>query len=84
MRSELIDNSKVITVADFYQSRIPYLPDPKSSNNNTTGREKKLVFLAFFVATNFTKWIIMLFLNRNKKLSEFTKNYSTFYQDSCH
>jgi hypothetical protein len=55
MRSELIDNSKVITVADFYQSRIPYLPDPESSNNNTTGREKKISFHSFFCSHKFHK-----------------------------
>jgi hypothetical protein len=71
----------------FPRSRIPdpgtwflSIPDPGSNNNNKRGGEKKFVVLPFFVATNFTKFKIILFWNRyRKKLFQFTKYHSTFY-----
>jgi hypothetical protein len=42
---------------DFYPSRIP---DPKTATKERG--EKKFVFIPFFVATNFTKLKIILFL----------------------
>jgi hypothetical protein len=44
---------------DFYPSRIP---DLGSKNSNKREGEKKLVVIPFFVATNFTKSKIILFL----------------------
>jgi hypothetical protein len=38
------------------------IPDPGSKNLNKRGGEKKFVDMPFFVATNFTKWKINLFL----------------------
>ncbi len=44
------------------------------------GRGENLVVLPNFVATNFTKLKIMLFLNSHRKnLSQLTKIYTTFY-----
>jgi hypothetical protein len=43
---------------DFYPSRIP---DPKTATKER--REKKFVVIPIFVATNFTKLVIILFLN---------------------
>jgi hypothetical protein len=43
---------------DFYPCRIP---DPKTATKERG--ENKLVVISIFVATNFTKFIIILFLN---------------------
>jgi hypothetical protein len=53
----LLDNS--VADPDFYPSRIP---DPKTARNERA--KKKLVVITFFVATNFTKLKIILFLKR--------------------
>jgi hypothetical protein len=49
---------------DFYPTRIPDLgsriPDPKTATKERSG--KKFVVIPFFVATNFTKLRIILFL----------------------
>jgi hypothetical protein len=47
---------------DFYPFRIP---DPKTATKERG--EKKLVVKPFFVATNFTKLKIILFLNAEQK-----------------
>jgi hypothetical protein len=60
---------------DVYPSRIS---DPKTAIKERS--EKKLVFIPFFVAINFTKLKIVLFLEcRRKKLGKFSKNNRTFY-----
>ncbi len=46
---------------------------------------KKFVVIPFFVATNFTKLKIILFLKCwEKNLAQFSKNYRTFYPKICH
>jgi hypothetical protein len=72
-------------------SRIPD-PDlypfrnPGSQISATEERgEKKFVVKPFFVATNFTKLKIILFLNAEEKnMGQFSKNYKTFYPKICH
>jgi hypothetical protein len=61
---------------DFYPSRIPVLgcqiPDPARATKEE--REKKFASYLFFIATNFAKKIIILFLNRYRKY---------FYPKNC-
>ncbi len=54
------------------------IPDPKTSTKE--GGEKKFL-KPFFVATNFTKLKIILFLKcgRKQNLAQFSKKYGTFY-----
>jgi hypothetical protein len=57
------------------------IPDPGYKNGNKREGRKKTVSYLFFVATNVTKFKIILFLNWRKKNSgQFSKNYRTFYQ----
>jgi hypothetical protein len=67
---------------DFYPSRIPdpgsRIPDPKTGRKERG--EKKTFVKLFFVATNFPKCKIILFLNCSRKK---LKNYGTFYPKSC-
>jgi hypothetical protein len=70
---------------DFYPSRIlifthpgSRIPDPKTGTKERG--EQKFVVIPFFVATNFTKFY---FWNAEEKnLSQFSKNYRTFYQET--
>jgi hypothetical protein len=65
-----------LRIRDVYPgSRIS---DPGSKNSNKREGGKKLVVKPFFVATNFTKLKIILFLGR------FSKNCRTFYPKICH
>ncbi len=67
-------------------SRIPdpgffpsLIPDPKTATKERG--EKKFVVIPFFVATNSTKFKIILFLNCwEKNLRRISKNYRTFTQ----
>jgi hypothetical protein len=64
---------------DFYPSRIP---DPKTASKE--GRKKNCCH-TLYVASNFTKLKIILFLKCwRKKLGQFSKNYRTFYPKNCH
>ncbi len=65
---------------DFYPSRIP---DPKTA---TKDRGENFFFVKpFFVATNFTKLNIILFLICwRKKFCPIFKNYWSFYPKNCH
>jgi hypothetical protein len=47
---------------DFYPSRIPDLGSPIPKQQQKRVVKKKLVVIAFFVSTNFTKFIIILVL----------------------
>jgi hypothetical protein len=64
-----------ITDHDFYPSRIP---DPKTA---TKERGEKISCHNFFVAVNFTKLKLILFLKclRKNNLAQFSKNYRTFH-----
>ncbi len=65
---------------DFYPSRIP---DPKTAMKDRG--EKKLVFISFFGAINFTKVNYFIFeMLKKKNLGQFSKNYRTFYPKNCH
>jgi hypothetical protein len=58
------------------------IPDPKTATKERG--EKKIVVQPFFVATNITKFKIILFLNwRRKNLGQFTKNDRIFYPQNC-
>jgi hypothetical protein len=70
---------------DFYSTRDPgsRIPDPKTATKERC--EKKFVVIPFFVATNLTKYKIILFLKCwRKKLGQFSKNYRAFYPKICH
>ncbi len=72
----------VLRIRDVYPGS--WKSDP-GSNNKKGGRKTILVLL--FVATNFTKVKIILFLNTTgtqKHLSQISKNYTTFYSNNCH
>ncbi len=57
--------------------------DPGSKNRNKREGWKKFVVIPFFVATNFTKFEIIIFLKCwKKKLSQFSTNYRFFTQKS--
>jgi hypothetical protein len=65
---------------------IPYpgsrIPDPKKA---TKERGEKIVFIPFFVATNFTKLKTILFLKYCQNfLGQFSKNCRTFFPKNCH
>jgi hypothetical protein len=72
---------------DFHPFRIPdpgsRIPDPKTATKQRG--DKKFAVKPFFVATNFTKLKIILFLNAEEKnLGQFSMNYRTFYPKICH
>jgi hypothetical protein len=61
---------------DFYPFRIP---DPKTATKERG--KKNLLSNLFFVATNFTKLKIILFLNdEEKNVGQFSKNIELFTQ----
>jgi hypothetical protein len=63
---------------DFYPFRIPDLGS-RIQKQQQKRELKKIVVKPFFVATNFTKLKIILFLNAEEKnLGQFSKNYRTF------
>ncbi len=59
---------------DFYPSQIP---DPKTATKDRG--EKKLVVTPFFVATNFIKLKIILFLNCRTKFWPIFKELKNFF-----
>jgi hypothetical protein len=64
-----------ISDPDFYPSRIPDLgsriPDPRTASKERG--EKKLVVIPFIVATNFTKFKIILELFTQKMVTKLSK-----------
>jgi hypothetical protein len=66
---------------DFYPSRIP---DPKVATKERG--ENKFVVIPFFVATNFTKFkIVLIRTAEEKNLGQISKDYSRiFYPKSYH
>ncbi len=71
---------------DFYPSRIPDLgfriPDPKTATKERG--EKKIVVIPFFVATNFAKLNIILFLKcQTKKFGPIFKELLKFLPKNC-
>jgi hypothetical protein len=73
---------------DFYPSRIPDLGSRIQKQQQKRGVKKKFVVIPFVVATNFTKFKIVLhifeMLKKNIWASQFSKNYKTFYPKICH
>jgi hypothetical protein len=67
-------------------SRIPDLGSRIQDQKATKERdEKKFCQTFFFIATYFTKFSIVLFLNAEEKnLGQFSKNYEAFYPKNCH
>ncbi len=63
---------------DFYPFRIPDLGSPIQKQQQKRGVKK--VVKPFFIATNFTKLKIILFLNAEEKdLGQFLKNYRNLF-----
>ncbi len=81
----------VLRIRDVYLgSWFLSIPNPGSrildqgSNKSNKREGGKTCCPTFFVATNITKLKIILFLNRIKKLSLFSKSFRTFYPKNCH
>jgi hypothetical protein len=79
----------VLRIRDVYPgSRILIFNSSRILDLKTATKErgeKKIIFIPFFEATNFTKLKLFYFWNAEEKnLGQFSKNYRTFYPKICH